>query len=741
MKNNKKQILNYSCVVLILATAFLFLLIGIPNIEKMSQEKSRHYESGYLTSQVTSSLGKATYVLNQEIQSKLDPDMTAVTLYTKNLKLDKERTARLNESMQQMLDSWSQNLKDTKNIDYYATGGKKSVSYSVSSNKEFRRLAQQYKTEVSTSFEDEIRNKYCAFIVITSDADGRFKLDYYQGEFEKSIFENINNEGKNHFYDDFYFDNEDYADESGQVNFSPEENVKSPSNVTYLFGIKRDMPEDDALGSAFHYMQREVSQVGYAIILAMVLFGFAIIAAIIPYDYEKKMVGVRKFLKIPFEFLCIGYSILAMIMVLMIAEGFSIIYSNEAAKEFSLNAFSMAFWNRMFYVGSYLLLVLLFVSAIAGIVLLKMLYKDGIWNYLRNRSICLKILIWFKHRFSNKMRQLSSIDFQEKYNKKLILILIANGGITFILCWMWFFGAFIAIIYNVIVGIYIFRRWTSIRDNYGRIIDATRMMAEGELDCEITGEVAPFDDLRNEMEEIQTGFKKAVDAEVRSQSMKTELITNVSHDLKTPLTTIITYVDLLKSEDLTSAQREEFISIIDKKSNRLKVLIEDLFEMSKATSGNIKFNYMDLDVGWLVKQVLLENDEKIKAANLQVRMDVEDKLMVRLDSQKTYRIIENLVCNIAKYAMRDSRVYVSAVHELDQVVITFRNMSASEIDYNGDELVERFVRGDKSRNTEGSGLGLGIAKTMTELQGGSFKVRVDGDLFKVVLSFPVLRNS
>ena len=229
--------------------------------------------------------------------------------------------------------------------------------------------------------------------------------------------------------------------------------------------------------------------------------------------------------------------------------------------------------------------------------------------------------------------------------------------------------------------------------------------------------------------------------EMKSQRMKAELLTNVSHDLKTPLTAIITYVDLLKNENLTDEQRKEYLDTLERKSLRLKVLIEELFEVSKANSGNITLNLMEIDIISLIKQVAFEMSDKLESAKLDVRLNLPNqKILSNLDGQKTYRIYENLFGNIAKYALPGTRVYVDAVISEDEVTIILKNITAEEIQVNASELAERFVRGDSSRNTEGSGLGLAIAKSFTELQGGNLTIEVDGDLFKVSTCWKIIKN-
>ena len=193
-------------------------------------------------------------------------------------------------------------------------------------------------------------------------------------------------------------------------------------------------------------------------------------------------------------------------------------------------------------------------------------------------------------------------------------------------------------------------------------------------------------------------------------------------------------MDLLKKEDLTEEERKEYVDTLDRKSQRLKVLIEDLFEVSKATTNNITMNFADVDLVNLIKQVHLENEDKIAESTLDIRWNLPDeKCILSLDPQRTYRIIDNLLQNCLKYSMPHSRVYIDLKDQDGEVTVTFKNMSAVEMNFSPDEITERFVRGDLSRNTEGSGLGLAIVQSFTELQNGECKVETDGDLFKVTL--------
>ena len=294
------------------------------------------------------------------------------------------------------------------------------------------------------------------------------------------------------------------------------------------------------------------------------------------------------------------------------------------------------------------------------------------------------------------------------------------------------------IVYSVILFFVLKKYFDDLKKKYNYLLQATNEFANGNLDVEIEENLGVFEPFKEEMAKIQKGFKKAVDEEVKSQHMKTELITNVSHDLKTPLTAIITYVNLLKIEKDPERQKE-YIDVLDRKSLRLKALIEDLFEISKASSNTVTLNIADIDIVNLFKQVKLEMDEKIQEANLEFKMDIpEEKVIVALDGQKTYRIFENLIGNAAKYSMPHTRVYVRIAVEGDEAVVQMKNVSATELDFNPEEITERFVRGDLSRNTEGSGLGLAIVKSFTEIQKGKFWIETEADLFKAEIRWKIV---
>ena len=297
-------------------------------------------------------------------------------------------------------------------------------------------------------------------------------------------------------------------------------------------------------------------------------------------------------------------------------------------------------------------------------------------------------------------------------------------------------GVFLLALMAVDVAVMIF----AIRkaDGQDRIMDGLKKISDGELQYKIktdtlTGKQKVMAEYINN---IGSGLDAAVENSLKKERMQTELITNVSHDLNTPLTSIINYVDLMKRENPTDPKIQEYLRILDEKSQRLKVLTEDVVEASKASTGNIKLEMNDIDFVEMVQQVIGEFEEKFQEKNLTMMVHFTDEpSIIYADGQRMWRVLENVFGNVVKYAMEGTRVYAEISNRNKKVTFSLKNISAQPLNISADELTERFIRGDVARNTEGSGLGLSIAKSLTELQGGEFKLYLDGDLFKVMITF------
>lgn len=350
-------------------------------------------------------------------------------------------------------------------------------------------------------------------------------------------------------------------------------------------------------------------------------------------------------------------------------------------------------------------------------------YSSHIWGKIKG----------FLTKIYDGFIQAFQLDTSEKAMRYIRLLIVINAVILALL--LMIFGWFSILIYSFLLYWVFVKVSNRLNNDYQILSSNTKKMSQGDLQTEISEDMGIFEPLRYQLNQIREGFLKAINEETRSEKMKTELISNVSHDLKTPLTSLISYIDLLKDEKDPQRQAE-YISVLDRQAMRLKILIENLFEVSKANSGNIRLELIDVDLVSLINQALFEMSPQIEAAGLQFKSEFDnDKIIMPLDSEKTYRIIENLISNAVKYALSGSRVYLRVLDQSSRVVISMRNVSKNEIDFDPNDIVERFVRGDSSRHSDGSGLGLAIAKGFAEAQNGSLAIRTDGDYFQVIVTF------
>ena len=299
------------------------------------------------------------------------------------------------------------------------------------------------------------------------------------------------------------------------------------------------------------------------------------------------------------------------------------------------------------------------------------------------------------------------------------------------------YGMFMLVYWFLQLVLLAFVAWWTL--HYARLREGTKTIAKGDLEYQIDTRRMPHD-LRLQAEDlnnISAGLSGAVDEKMKSERFKAELITNVSHDLKTPLTSIINYVNLLKSTEQTDEKAVEYIEVLDRKSQRLKKLTEDLVEASKASTGVLPVAREKIGVSQLIDQALGEWEEKLTVGRLTLVTSLpEGETWVYADGRHLWRVLDNLLSNCAKYAMEGTRVYLDLERGKGQVALSVKNISRDPLNVPADRLMERFVRGEESRTTEGSGLGLSIARSLTELQGGTFELAVDGDLFKAIVTLP-----
>lgn len=276
-----------------------------------------------------------------------------------------------------------------------------------------------------------------------------------------------------------------------------------------------------------------------------------------------------------------------------------------------------------------------------------------------------------------------------------------------------------------------------------KLDESSKELANGNLNYKINTDkmYGDFKECATRMNSIATVLSKAVDEKMKSERMKTELITNVSHDIKTPVTSIINYSSLIANEHTDNKNIMEYSGVLIRQSEKLKRLIDDLVEASKASTGNLQVNPIPCDAKVFISQISGEFEEKINMSGLRIITDVpKDEVRIMADSTRMWRVFDNLMNNICKYSQPQTRVYLSLKKSDNQAVFIIKNTSSEQLNISADELMERFVRGDSSRNTEGNGLGLSIAKNLVELQGGYFSIEIDGDLFKVIITMPLIEE-
>lgn len=622
-----------------------------------------------------------------------------------------EDKASLNEYVNYLINE----LHDLGNLRVYAMDENGNTVYET---KEDQSWLLEALAKNSYMEKDDLKNYYRFYVVLKYDDRGKLSIEGWYGENEYKARQLLNSSRLTSL---------------NNYSFYNEYEAKPIENMTYVYAIPKTLEYHDSLYyNEIYNKTMALSDSSMVFIMIGMAFAF-LLALVIPFKYTRNILCFNKFSKIPLE---INFIIAAIIMALTF-ESASLIISPtlQGGLSEALKMTSLPHLDIVTYIINVLYWMVIYGFVFYEVINIKYIFNIGFKNYIRKNVLVYK----FKEVIFAILRKLvnyiKGVDLNKKSDKVLLIILVINFFIVSVLCSVWFFGILGLIIYSVLLFHFSRKYINKWKKDYNKILEKTKEISNGNLDSKDDEDCGFFNPMRDELNNIQKGFKAAVEEEVKSQRMKTELISNVSHDLKTPLTSIIAYVDLLKGEE-DEEKRKAYLETLERKSQRLKHLIEDLFEVSKATTGNINLNIMDVDISYLMKQVVLELDDKINEAGLDVRLSLpEEKVILPLDGQRTYRVFENLIINVVKYALPNSRVYIEIKEGRENVEITIKNISADEITFNINEISDRFVRGDKSRNTEGSGLGLAIVKSFVELQGGKFHIEVDGDLFKAIISF------
>lgn len=478
-----------------------------------------------------------------------------------------------------------------------------------------------------------------------------------------------------------------------------------------------DSTSDITLNRALYNQTKSLYKYSYSTLIISIIIGSIELIYLIyslGYVKNKEEIYLSWIDKIPLEILFFGYFLLFFVEVALSVACLSVI-------SVDVNLCVML----IMLVGYFSVL-----SALYGAgTLLKRIKAH---TFFKN-SITYRILKWLVQKYKNVKNMISS---NKNLGGKIALYFI--GIVTISILIGLIFREF-GILLDIVFWIWCYYKIMKEVDKFKQIHDAIEKIYKGDTNIKLDESLytGVLKELAIYINDIAGGFSNAIKESLKSERLKTELITNVSHDIKTPLTSIINYVDLLKQENIQNEKAKEYIEVLDNKSQRLKKLIEDLVEASKASSGNIKINKEVLNVKELLNQVTGEFEDKFNSRGLNIISKLpEETVYIKADSRYLYRVLENTYSNVAKYAEENTRVYIDCIlEEENTVAIYVKNISKDELNISADELMQRFVRGDKSRNTEGSGLGLSIAKSLTELQDGTFNIYLDGDLFKVAIKF------
>lgn len=510
--------------------------------------------------------------------------------------------------------------------------------------------------------------------------------------------------------------------------------LRVPQNLKAEFAIPQNLTENNDIiwyntGNLVH---GEMSGRFLAVTCCMMVFFIGLYILFYPVSVEQEVNPFAFMRKIKAE---IKWAFLGTVLCLAyIGMAFLDVYTMTGELQTALQMLGIPYAELVSVVLQFIGMMLTGLFTAMGIFEIKYMLTSGFCRYWKEDSLIGSICGNVKRRFE----KLSEVDLSDKTDTVLLKYVLIQMVIVGVIACFWSFGIVLSVLYSVLLFFYIRKKLKKVQKDYQVLLKEAHQLADGRFDEELTQDVGIFNALGDELKNVRIGFEKAVSEEIKSQNMKTELISNVSHDLKTPLTGIKNYAELLGQDNVSGQDKQVYLENLQHYIDRLNNLIEDLFEVSKVNSGNIELNPVELNVVALIQQAQAETEDLLKQKNLTVILDApENGIVQALDGDKTYRIFENLFTNIAKYALPGTRVYVSATAQPDYTEITFKNISEAQMNFTPEEIVERFVRGDKSRHESGSGIGLAIVKSFTEVQNGTFSIEIDGDLFKAVVRFKV----
>lgn len=546
-----------------------------------------------------------------------------------------------------------------------------------------------------------------------------YKVTYIEsGE----VFTNYNNEpyiasGSSSYY---RYKEYEFIDENGDYHWDSEEIYVADVEVY----VSKEMTKNDIFS-----VVAKIIEIGYRLRFAMVfiaLTSLVLLIVLLSFLYcsaghTKGGVIKRNYIDLlPFD-------------IYTVAVGFIAFFSVVAVMDWTYDLASAILWVSL--IGSFDYFIALgYTMSFATRIKTQTLIKN---------TVIYKILTFLGKRFSKFFDWIKYLISNISLIKKTIILLCGVLLLEFIALVIifntyWYYSPSRIFWFVIVCNILFVSAVMYLAITLQKIKDGGEKIAKGDLHHKIDTQYmfGDFKEFCGSLNNINEGLQVAVNERMKSEHFKTELITNVSHDIKTPLTSIINYVDLIKKEDCENETVKQYIEVLDRQSSRLKKLVEDLVEASKASSGTLNVSLAVCDAGVLLNQALAEFEDKLRKADITPVINLpENPVKIMADGRHLWRVFDNLLNNVCKYALSGTRVYLDIIRNNGKVYITFRNISKFQLNVSADELMERFVRGDTSRNTEGSGLGLSIARSLVELQNGKLSLNIDGDLFKVTVEF------
>ncbi|WP_338586458.1 HAMP domain-containing sensor histidine kinase [Clostridium baratii] len=479
-------------------------------------------------------------------------------------------------------------------------------------------------------------------------------------------------------------------------------------NMTFIYGIEDIVTSEFNQTYLYNKLNYKYEEMVYKYIWGGIIL-VILLGLVIPYRKEKDIFMMKRLIKAPLD----------VKVVLIIFNIIMCIYSAWIAIETISGLVSGGLYLR---VGDYEVSVI--ITIISNILIFLVAYITLFYNVVLVKSI--------KREENNKDTLISigikklkkfieKIDLRKFNKKRVIILLIINLIIVSLLSLFWFFGIIGALLYTVFIYVLIRSNIKKFNKEYKLILDSASMITKGDLDYKIEEEFLWLDSLKEDVLCMKSSFIKSIEEEIKNQNMKGELLNNISKDLNTPVDNISSYIEKLKYDNLSYEERIKYIEKLEKKSYEFKKLIEDLFEVSKVNSGSIKLDLNNVDVVALIKQTIVEEKEKLDNTSLKLNLKIpSEKVILKLDGQRTYKVFENLIENIIKYSLKNTRVYIEVKEEKERVYIIFKNISKDPI-----------------KDCYSKGMGLQIVKGFVEVQGGNFDIEIDGDLFKAIIYFNV----